>query len=414
MQVYKPTYHSPVYEPARYFTKKGVKYVRFRKPRSGEFVTGELLPNGKAKVEQDYYAARINGKRVCLKLKDKFAAEQKAAKMALMEEHQQAGCVDKYAEHRAIPLLDHLKQYETALESDGCCAEHIGETIRLIERTLLACSFKYIEEFNAHSMNSHLVGLIRKGKSFRTRNKTLQHMRAFIHWLQNNDRMGDADPFRKLKMLNQEADPNKRLRRALSAEELTLLTAAAEAGPVVQGITGPERALIYATAVTTGLRAKELASLKVRDLHLDEELPYIVLPPSVAKARREDVLPIHPTVATKLEEWVQGRTGLVFNLMTEHQTGGTGGKMRLTGRMIRSDLKRAKVPYKTEDGFADLHALRTTFITNVCRLTDQFTAMKLARHTKATVTARHYDKVQLSHRGKVTAMLAAPVLEVTI
>ena len=85
------------------------------------------------------------------------------------------------------------------------------------------------------------------------------------------------------------------------------------------------------------------------------------------------------------------------------------GKMRLTNRMMRSDCKAAGIPYKGDDGFADFHALRTTFITNTCRLTDQFTAMKLARHTKATITARHYDKVLLSQRANVVAkMLPAP------
>ena len=71
--------------------------------------------------------------------------------------------------------------------------------------------------------------------------------------------------------------------------------------------------------------------------------------------------------------------------------------------MVKTDCKPVGVVFYDQIGVADFHALRTTFITNTCRLTDQFTEMKLARHTKATITARHYDKVLLANRSSVVA-----------
>jgi integrase len=311
----------------------------------------------------------------------------------------------------AFMALKAIKDYEDRWDILlSYTPEWIGESIGCIRRTMKALFWQYTEHFHPAQLNRYLALLIKQGRSYRTRNKYLQQMKAFVHWLQHNNLLDGPDPFRTIKALNQEVDPNRRIRRALTADEATKLCEAATVGPIVQGIVGKERALLYAFAITTGLRAKEIALLEVRDLVFDADLPYVVLPAGIAKARREDVLPIHPSVATRLEDWVATycKNDLVFHLMTEQQTGGTGGKLRLTNRLMQADCKASGVPYKTMDGYADFHALRTTFCTNVCRLTDQFTAMKLARHTKASITARHYDKVLISARAKVVAALPAP------
>jgi hypothetical protein len=221
MQVFRPSYHSPIYEPATYSTKKGKRIARFRLPKSGMYVTGEVIGT-KARILSPLYFARIrkNGKsvRVALGVTDKSAAEQLAAQLQLKADHQRAGIIDPMAEHRGIRLADHLVDYR------------------------------------------------------------------------------------------------------------------------------------------------------------------------------------------KLCEWSVGRPGnsRLFHLFT------AAGNIRQTHRIIARDLKAAGVPYEGQLGFADFHSLRTTFITNVCRRTDQFTAMRLARHTKATITARHYDKVLLAGKADVVALLPAP------
>jgi integrase len=413
MSVFRPSYHSPIYEPATYSTKNGKRLVRFRLPKTGKYVTGEVLPSGKARILSPLWYARIrrNGKsvRVPLGVADKESALAIRQQLQLKADQGRAGTIDPMAEHRGTPLSDHLADYRMHQEASGFCPDHIKESQAMIVRICRTCSWQYIEEIGAPPFNQYLAALIRKGRSFRTRNKHLQTMRAFIHWMQKQERM-EADPFRNFNLLNAEADPNRRERRALTADELTRLCEAATVGPVVQGITGPERALIYAVAVTSGLRARELGMLKVRDLVLDADIPFIALPSAIAKSRREANLPLHPAVATRLDDFTAASrpNDLVFSLITEEQTGGKGGKMRLTNRMIRSDFKRAGIEGKNAHGHVDFHALRTTFITNTCRLTDQFTAMKLARHTKATITARHYDKVLMSQRANVVAMLPAP------
>jgi integrase len=404
--VFRPSFHSTVFEPASYFEKNGKKLVRFKMPKTGKMVTGEVMKSGKAKIQVQFYYTRIKGKKVALGTADKETALSKAA----MEQRRadrggELGDDDRKVEQRNIPLRDHIANYEAHLRSNGYTAEHIDETVALLHRICAACQFSHIEHLLPVWMNRYLAGIIKAGRSFRTRNKSLHTITALVHYLQDTEVM-DKDPFRTIKDLNEDLDPNRRHRRALTAEEFSAIVLAAQSGRVVQGTDGPTRAIIYSLAISTGLRAREIALLPISALVLNTDLPHVALPAAIAKAKRADVLPLHEHVVELLAAHVKGRakSARVFPTMIT-----ANGKMRLTNRMMKSDCKAAKVPYKTDDGFSDFHALRTSFISRVCRLTDQFQAMKLARHTKASITAKHYDKVSLGQRSVVVAgLLPAP------
>ena len=73
---------------------------------------------------------------------------------------------------------------------------------------------------------------------------------------------------------NSKSDP-RRERRMLLPDEWPWLRDATRSGPVRQGQTGQERFLLYATAIQTGLRAKELRQLTRGRMLLDVEAPYI-------------------------------------------------------------------------------------------------------------------------------------------
>ena len=120
---------------------------------------------------------------------------QLRAKLQLKADQQRAGIIDPMAKHRGIYLEHHVDDYKQHLVTSGCGADHIDETILLIARVCKACRFWEIDDITAPPLNSYLAGVIRKGKSYRTRNKALEHMKALVHWLQANDRM-EADPFR--------------------------------------------------------------------------------------------------------------------------------------------------------------------------------------------------------------------------
>ena len=76
-------------------------------------------------------------------------------------------------------------------------------------------------------------------------------------------------------------------RRALTEGECKRLLAAAAAGPVIQGMMGHDRAMLYRTALETGLRASELSTLTAGSCRLTDELPVVVVKAGYSKHRRE-------------------------------------------------------------------------------------------------------------------------------
>ena len=86
-----------------------------------------------------------------------------------------------------------------------------------------------------------------------------------------NKRLID-NPLLALSMLNVRVD-RRHDRRALAYDELMRLIDAAETGPPVQGILGPDRAMLYTLAAWTGFRKGELGSLTTRSFQLDADVP---------------------------------------------------------------------------------------------------------------------------------------------
>jgi len=404
--VFRPSYQQQIPSDAKLFTKKGTKMARF-KQRNGRTVEGPIMPNGNVRIMSDNYYAhvKIGAKRVRVPLhtSDLEAARQLRAKMQLHHDHKRAGMIDPYAEHRIKPLLAHLEDYETHLKSAARDPRYIKETVAMVKRTIKVCGFKTIEDIDATVMNKHLAGLISRGKSYHTRNRVLKSLLGLIHWMQKNDRT-DKDPLRTIALLDEGTDPNRRVRRALTLAELGLLVQAAESGPMRDGLDGPERALLYAFGALTGLRRSEIAKLRIRDVSLECEVPIVEVSAIIAKANRDDVIPLHPVVANKLRTWLLTRDAApsapLFHLYSDN------GQVRRTSRMMKEDCAAAGIEHVTADGIADFHSHRVSYVTALCRSTDLPTASKLARHRTVQMTAKTYDRVNMG--GKVAAILALP------
>ena len=403
--VFRPTYHTPIPAGAKRFVKGGKEYARFR--RSGEMVTGEVMPSGKARVISQLYYARIrkNGHtvRIPLGVKDKEAALQLRSQLQLAADQQRAGIIDAFAEHRAKPMTEHLADYIIHLEAKGRSPKHLSETRRTILSVLKSCQFEISEHLSQTDLDTHLSHLIRQGKSYRTRNAAMKAIRALTTWMLKSHRI-PADPFQLCETLNEDSDPNRKKRRALSPMDLARLVAAAEVAGVVQSVTGPERALLYTIAATTGLRRGEIAKLLVGDFCLDAEVPYVYPPSHITKARRDDApIPLHPILVAKLDVWLRDRkpTDLAF-----HLTAPTG-RLRETSKMMKADCKAAGIEYIDDFlGKADFHGHRAAYITALCRANvDLSLVVKLARHSDARLTTRVYDKVQLADKAMAINLL---------
>lgn len=107
------------------------------------------------------------------------------------------------------------------------------------------------------------------------------------------------DPLASVKLPNAKTD-RRRIRRMLLAEEWTYLDRATRTGPEREGVSGTERAMLYAVAIQTGLRANELRPLTVSRLHLHDDEPFILAKAKNTKNQRDARQYIRPAIAAEL------------------------------------------------------------------------------------------------------------------
>jgi len=343
---------------------------------------------------------------------DKAAAQAKLNEIVRRVERKEAGLHDPYEEHEARPLAEHLEDYRTFLRSKGSTEKHVGQTIRRIEALCDGCGFRRLSDIVAPKVAAWLAERRRAGRRFsaQTSNFYQDLAKAFCAWLQAHDRI-PKNPLVTLRRLNVATD-RRHDRRALTEEEFGRLLRAASEGPVVEGLSGPDRAMLYILATWTGFRRAELAALTPRSLDLDSEQATVRLPAQFSKRRKAERLPLHPAVVERLRAWLVARPDLaegtpLFALRTP------SGHFRKTSKMMRLDLERAGVAYRDEEGlFADFHANRHTFISNLSRAgVPLATAQKLARHSDPKLTASRYTHLGLDvQAGAIASLPTVPGL----
>ena len=228
--------------------------------------------------------------------------------------------------------------------------------------------------------------------------------------------------------MNAEGDVRRR-RRAISADEFVHLIEAARKGRPIQGMNGPERALLYVVAAWTGFRRSELASLTVSQLQLTGDEPTITVSAAYSKRRRRDVIPLHLSVAALVPAWLElnpkASGDRVFALSSSN------GYVRRTSKMMAIDLEAARSDWindskdeserskretsdflayeSNENVFADFHANRHTFITNLGKSgVSPKLAQTLARHSDIRLTFDVYTHVDQNEQSVAVSTLPSP------
>src|SRR5262249_33060058 len=157
-----------------------------------------------------------------------------------------------------------------------------------------ACGFRRVADVSASALEGYLATRRKQGWSARSSNHCLGAIRQFFRWMVM-DRRIDVSPVAHLRRLN-EATDRRHVRRAHTSDELERLIEAAAKGMDIEGVSGPDRAMLYALAAWTGLRRKELASLTVRSLNLESNPPTVTVSATCAKNSKQDTIPLHPLV----------------------------------------------------------------------------------------------------------------------
>jgi integrase/recombinase XerD len=237
--------------------------------------------------------------------KDKEATRQLAAKLEREAELGRAGVVDRYKEHRAKPLREHIDEFRQSLLAKGNTEDYVKTVLARLTRVIEGCGFVRWDDIQASHVQRYLAGLRggENGISAQTFNFYLQAIKQFCKWMVQDQRAIES-AVRHLKGLNVKLD-RRHDRRPLEPDEVRRLLEAIRTGPKRFGATGPERAMLYRLAVETGLRANELRTLKVSSFDLDKGT--VTVRAGYSKRKREDVLPLRPDTAAELCEFLSGK-----------------------------------------------------------------------------------------------------------
>ena len=332
--------------------------------------------------------------------KDKTATQQLAAKLEKEAELEHSGVVDRYKQHRKTPLAEHLEDFLQSLLSKGNTIKHAKQVTSRVKRIIEGCKFLYWSDIQASKTQRFLADLQKSGNiSVQTFNHYLKTVKEFASWMVQDGRASESPlkhlKCRTFKKVVDEVHP----RRALEIEELRYLLETTRSGSVRFGMTGHERYLLYRLAAETGLRAKELRSLKIYSFDFD----YLTVNVSGAytKNKREAVQQLRRETAEELKEFFSDK------LPTVKAFGGTYKALTdKTAVMLKADLADADIPYVVDGLYFDFHALRhQTGTLLAAGGVHPKVAQSIMRHSDINLTMSRYSHTLTGQEAEAVAGL---------
>jgi integrase len=274
--------------------------------------------------------------------------------------------------NKTLPQLvdDYLRQ----LAFDGDCDEHIARVKSRLLRVITGCNFQRLTDIDTQAIIRFLERMTyernqQTGKSsLATRRAYVLVLRSFGKWMDEQE-VCDGNPFRRLRPPRIKDHQRVVVRRALSLEARGQLLAATATRRSFTQLGNRDRVGLYVAAMATGLRAEELATLTPANFDFNNA---VVRQPKTKNGKRA-VLPIHPVLIAPLRCYVESKAA--------GRPIWPGCWFRKAAEMLRSDLKAAAIPYKTEMGQVDFHSLRHTFTTSLAEAgIEASTRQRLTRH----------------------------------
>jgi len=299
------------------------------------------------------------------------------------------GLIDsqRISNHLGKTLAQHLEDFRGALlakENGKGYADQVKSTVVLI---FTECGFKMWSDIDANKVYTFLADLRgENGISQRTFNYYLKICKEFCKWL-CKERRATTNPLEHLSCVTQ--TEKRRQRRALTLDEQHKLLEAAESGATHHNMTGLERRLVYTLALQTGLRANEIRHLTVDSFDFAENT--VTVQAAYAKNKKTAVIDLKPETAVELKTNLSKTPNTRAFEMPDQPS-----------KMIIKDLEAAEIDYKTNEGTADFHSLRHSFITNLARAgVHPSDAMALARHSTITLTMNYYTHTKRESLRKI-------------
>jgi integrase len=260
-----------------------------------------------------------------------------------------------------------------------------------LKRWAEACGWKTLDEATPAAISHFLGRLQAEGRSPRTQNHYLAHLRQMLAWAVKPQGWLTKNPAAEVDAARVGAAGRRRLRRAYSAEEFRHLLAAAPFS----------RQIIYQTAAYSGLRRSELRRLEKQDCDPCGPQPRWKLRPEVTKNGVGSRLPMLPECAAALRptwEALPDPSSKVFRAIPSIE-------------LLHRDLAQAGIPRQDGRGrWTDFHSFRYTFCTWMAARHPVQLVQRLMRHGTITLTTDIYNDLDLSDTAEALWTLP-PLLE---
>ena len=310
------------------------------------------------------------------------------------------GLLDSRTVANRKPLSEHIDDFHASLMHKGNTSAHADLVKARVKKLCDGCGFNHFADIAASTVQKHLAELRDNGDgiSAQTSNFYLQAVKQFCRWMVKDSRAVES-PVDHLNGVNVKTD-RRHDRRNLTAAELTELLKAAAGGPIRHKMAGRDRAMLYRVAMETGLRRKELQSIRSTDVETESVPPAIIVHPTNTKNRKPAVQAIRPELASELREWIEGSETApdspLWPYVTQH-----------TSKMLQKDLEAAGIAYVDEAGlYADFHSLRHSFVSLLAQgNVHPKLAQKLARHSDINLTMSRYSHTLLADEAQALEVL---------
>lgn len=394
------------------------------------------------KVFKNTYTKNKNGVRVTMKankyygrlkkatgetvkiplVADKHLSQTMLAKLQLVQDQIKSGVLLPHGVKEKKSLLAYVDLFAEHLARKNSKSKAWSQEQKSKLKLVFGCgTFVYHTDVTKDSLVDVLDKLrVERGWSNQTFNHYVKTLNAFFNWLINEDFILKK-PYKKIELKDTGKENLVHGRRAFSNEEFNFLIESVENDKSTRHskISKVDRINLYLIAIFTGLRAEELYQLKPECFDFSSCTITFIAGKTRKNKGRYDVLPLHPELVLKIKDWVfaKEKNKMLWNCWDS----------QYFGTLLKKDMFKARVLYiscaitddekkireqddflKWEDSnslFADLHSLRTTFISNVSKVASPKQCQMLARHTDIKTTFNYYVKISDSELANVVGKL---------
>ena len=350
--------------------------------------------------------------RACL-FTDKASSLFELQKIARQAQQVQSGMVEAdISSGLETPLDAHLDAYAEAVKerSQKSASTWCDEKKVKIEKVLHQAGVLMPKDVTTAKIKDALGKLAKKNEwSKRTSNQYLIAIKGFFSWMVLENRL----PFNPVLTLKAQAVKDadcRRLRRTFTQAEAGYLVQYLYASKDQRKVSNPPqmRALLYALAFQTGLRAKELQS--IYPSNFDLEAQELAIHGRETKNGVSEIIPLPSALVT-----------MVATILAEKKTPSNLFKgvyhRGQAGKRLRKDMANARLHYiesaptqaerttreqsdfllweNARGEFLDFHSFRSSFITSLVEGGATIKQVQLlARHKDAETTLKHYIKIK--------------------